>query len=90
MEEGYGFLSLLPPLVAITLCFITKRVLVSLFLGVFYRRPDHDSGNPLGELPMPLIRSWLHADEWNARLLIFNLLMGAGFLSFGDLVVVRP
>ena len=31
----YPWLSLLPPLVAIVLCFITKRVLPSLFVGVF-------------------------------------------------------
>jgi len=30
--KNYGFLSLLPPLVAITLCFLTKRVLASLFI----------------------------------------------------------
>lgn len=79
MEEGYGFLSLLPPLVAITLCFITKRVLVSLFLGVFTGGLIISSGNPLGGVAYALdtiIGSM--ADEWNARLLIFNLLMGAG------------
>jgi len=34
-EKSYGFLSLLPPLTAIVLCFITKQVLASLFIGIW-------------------------------------------------------
>ena len=79
MEEGYGFLALLPPLVAIALCFITKRVLVSLFLGVFTGGLIISSGNPLGGVAYALDKIiGSMADEWNARLLLFNLLLGAG------------
>ena len=35
METGYGFLALVPPVVAISLCFATKQVLISMFAGLF-------------------------------------------------------
>ena len=35
MENGYGILAILPPLIAIILCFKTKMVLPSLFAGIF-------------------------------------------------------
>ncbi len=35
MEVNYGILSIIPPIVAITLCFATKQVLVSMFAGLF-------------------------------------------------------
>ena len=35
MEVNYGLLALIPPVVAITLCFATKQVLVSMFAGLF-------------------------------------------------------
>lgn len=79
MQADYGFLTLLPPLIAIISCFITKRVLLSLFLGVFTGGMIFSTGNPFAAFVYSLeavIRSM--TDEWNARLLLFNLLMGAG------------
>ncbi|RXG62857.1 Na+/H+ antiporter NhaC family protein, partial [Candidatus Atribacteria bacterium 1244-E10-H5-B2] len=46
--KNYGFLSLLPPLVAITLCFLTKRVLASLFIGVWVGASILIGWNPIG------------------------------------------
>ena len=79
MEQGYGFLALLPPLVAIVLCFVTKRVLISLFLGVFTGGLIMSTGNPFGGIAYSL-KTVIGSitDEWNASLLVFNLLMGAG------------
>lgn len=76
---NYGILSLIPPFVAILLCFLTKRVLLSLFLGVFIGSILIVSGNPFSAVEYSLdtiIGSM--ADEWNARLLLFNLFMGSG------------
>lgn len=35
LTEGWGAWSILPPLVAITLAFVTKNVVISLFIGIF-------------------------------------------------------
>ncbi len=75
----FGILSLVPPIVAILLCFFTKRVLLSLFIGVFIGSLIIVSGNPFSAVEYSLdtlIGSM--ADEWNARLLLFNLFMGSG------------
>jgi Na+/H+ antiporter NhaC len=79
MENGYGALALLPPLVAIVLCFVTKRVLISLFAGIFAGGLVVAGGNPLGGIANSLdaiIASI--TDELNARILVFDLLMGSG------------
>ncbi|MFN3691347.1 MAG: Na+/H+ antiporter NhaC family protein [Fervidobacterium sp.] len=71
--------AILPPLVAIVLSFVTKNVLLSLFLGIFTGGLLMSSFNPFGAIGYSLstiIGSM--ADEWNAKLLLFNLLMGAG------------
>lgn len=79
MESGYGILTLLPPLVAIVLCFLTKRVLVSLFLGILTGGIILGGGNPFAgiEYSLDTIVGSI-TDPGNARLLLFNLLMGAG------------
>lgn len=79
MENGFGILTLLPPLVAIILCFLTKRVLVSLFLGILTGGIILSGGNPFAgiEYSLDTIVGSI-TDDWNARLLLFNLLMGAG------------
>lgn len=75
----YGWLAIIPPLVAIVLSFITKRVLISLFAGILTGGVIISGGNILhgvGYTLDTIVGSV--ADDWNARLLIFNLLMGAG------------
>lgn len=79
MESNLGILTLIPPLIAIVLCFITKRVLLSLFFGVFAGGVILSSGNPLGGIVYSLDKIiGSITDEWNASLLVFNLLMGSG------------
>ncbi len=71
--------SIVPPLVAIVLCFVTKNVLLSLFIGIFTGGLLLNSFNPItavGYSLQKIIGSI--ADEWNAKLLLFNFLMGAG------------
>lgn len=75
----YGLLSIVPPLVAIILCFWTKQVLLSLFVGILSGGMIIMGGNPFTGLEYTLdalVKSM--TDEWNARLLLFNLLMGSG------------
>lgn len=75
----YGWLAVLPPVVAIVLCFVTKRVLISLFAGIFTGALIISGFNPLAAAGYSLETIVAQVtDDWNARLLIFNLLMGAG------------
>ena len=77
--NDFGILALLPPLIAIILAFVTKRVLISLFLGIFTGGVIIVGGNPFAGIAYTLdtvIGSM--TDGWNAKLLLFNLLMGSG------------
>ena len=76
--EGTAW-SVLPPLVAIVLCFLTKNVLLSLFLGIFTGGLLLNGFNPIAGVVYSLEKIiGSMADEWNAKLLLFNLLMGSG------------
>lgn len=79
MEVDYGYWVVLPPLVAILLCFITKQVVVSLFVGILTGGMIIGGGNPLTGLEYSLnTLVGSVADEWNATILLFTLLMGSG------------
>lgn len=80
-EEGgspYGALSLLPPLLAIALAFLTKQVILSLFLGIFSGVMMLNGYNPfisfLRTLDSYILGSL--ADGWNAGIIIFTLSIG--------------
>ena len=74
----YGVLSLLPPLLAIALAFITKQVILSLFLGIFSGVMMLYGYNPfisfLRTLDTYILGSL--ADSWNAGIIIFTLSIG--------------
>lgn len=75
--KNYGFLSLLPPIVAIALCFLTKRVLASLFIGVWVGATILVGWNPIGGVTKTL--SYIvenAADSWNATILLFDFVVG--------------
>lgn len=74
----FGVLSLLPPLLAIVLAFITKQVLLSLFLGVFVGALLLYGGNPFYAFLRTLDQYILGSasDSWNAAILIFTLSIG--------------
>jgi Na+/H+ antiporter NhaC len=79
MEVDYGILVIIPPLVAILLCFLTKRVLFSLIMGIFSGGLIMATGNPFAAFKYSLDSTvGSITDSWNANLLLFNLLMGAG------------
>ncbi|NLX62004.1 MAG: Na+/H+ antiporter NhaC family protein [Tissierellia bacterium] len=79
-ENGtnFGWLSILPPLIAIVLAFVTKQVLVSLFLGTFIGATMLNGWNPfygfLRALDNYLVGAL--ADSWNAAIIIFLLAIG--------------
>ena len=75
--KNYGFLSLLPPLVAIVLCFVTRRVLASLFIGVWVGATILIGWNPIGGVTKTLAYIVENAaDSWNATILLFDFVIG--------------
>ncbi|WP_010477219.1 Na+/H+ antiporter NhaC family protein [Thermococcus zilligii] len=77
--SDFGVLSLLPPLVAIILAVWTKRVLFALFAGVWIGGVMASGWDIVGGT----IQTWSWVvgnvtDSWNATILVFDLLIGAG------------
>ena len=80
MDINYGILALIPPVVAISLCFATKQVLLSMFAGLFSGALVICSWNPLSAVSYSLdVIATNMAD--NVVLLLFTLFMGVG-ISF--------
>lgn len=77
-QPNFGILSLLPPLIAILLAFLTKQVILSLFLGIFVGVTMLNGWNPFYGLLRTLDQYILGsaADGWNAAILIFTLTIG--------------
>ena len=78
MIENFGWLSLLPPLVAIFLAIRTKQVVVSLFVGIWLGHIILNNGNPL--------LGFIHGidacinvltDKGNTQVIVFSALVGA-------------
>lgn len=80
MEVNYGLLALLPPIVAIGLCFATKQVLVSMFAGLFVGSLIISGWNPLAACAYSLDTIAVNMAD-NVILLLFTLFMGVG-ISF--------
>ena len=77
VAKNYGFLSLLPPLVAIALCFITKQVLASLFIGIWVGATILIGWNPISGVTKTLGYIVENAaDSWNATILLFDFVVG--------------
>lgn len=79
----YGFWTLLPPLLAIGLAFITKNVVLSLFIGVFsggYLIALNNNSvitsfiSAFGDIAMRIVISM--ADKWNAGIMLQVLCIG--------------
>jgi Na+/H+ antiporter NhaC len=76
--DSFGCLSLLPPLVAIVLAIATRRVLLSLFSGVFIGSALLASGDPLATITTLWRYLWgsvSHVDH--LHVFLFTWLMGA-------------
>ncbi|MDD3904566.1 MAG: Na+/H+ antiporter NhaC family protein [Sphaerochaeta sp.] len=81
---SFGIWGLIPPVLTITLAFITKDVMVSLFLGIFSGALIVAGGNPLIAIInlTDMIAGSLN-DGWNIRIFLFCALLGGlvGMLS---------
>ncbi len=74
---SFGIWGLIPPVLTITLAFITKDVMVSLFLGIFSGALIVAGGNPLVAIInlTDLLAGSLN-DGWNIRIFLFCALLG--------------
>lgn len=74
--DHYGFVSVIPPLLAIVLAIITKRVILSLFIGVLVGLFlfTGSIGGTLVELTEVLVGNL--TDDWQGRVLLFTVLLG--------------
>src|SRR5699024_3906559 len=74
-----GFLSVIPPIVAVALAIITKRVLFSLFISIWVGGLIAAGGDPFMAVGMTftLIKDVM-IDPWNARFLVMTALLGIG------------
>ena len=79
--ESYGWLSILPPIVAIGLAIRTKQVYLSLALFVLLGWTIMHGWNPLAGL-IASVDSYIAAvtDPDNARVLMFSVLIGCTWL----------
>lgn len=73
-----ALISLIPPLAAVVLALLTRRVNLSLFLSIWIGAWIF-TGNPLSAVAQTF--DWfakVMTDEWNARFLVLTSLLGAG------------
>lgn len=77
--EHYGFLAVIPPLLAIILSVITKNVVISLLAGLIFGTTVLSGGNPFNGFYV-LIKDYVFvqvADSYNAQSLTNMLIIGA-------------
>jgi Na+/H+ antiporter NhaC len=78
MSEQLGFLTLLPPLIAIVLAILTRQVFISLIVGIFLGYVILAGGNPwIGFLDTLQGLVDVFADAGNTRTIMFCALVGA-------------
>src|SRR5690625_3305343 len=73
------FLSIIPPVVAVVLAIVTRRVLISLFISIWIGGVIVAGGNPLSAVAYTF--TWMKdvmIDDWNARFLVMVALLGTG------------
>lgn len=77
--EHYGFWSILPPLLAISLSIITKEVLSSLIVGIMVGAMILTGGNLIKafEKAMETLITTAGDPSWNFRVLMFTALLGS-------------
>lgn len=82
--EHFGLWGLIPPVLTIALAFITKDVIVSLFLGILSGTLIVAGGNPFtAMLNLTDLLADMLNDGWNIRIFLFCALLGGlvGLLS---------
>ena len=80
-EAGYGWLSLVPPLLAIGLALVTRDVLVSLFLGIFCGALILEHWNPIAAFALTadnlLVRHFFDDGSGHVEIILFTCFLGA-------------
>ena len=79
--EHYGYWSVVPPLIAVLLAMLTRRIILSLFVGVFAACLILSSGNPL----TAVVRC-VSEDLFNSLLKVEHLQVFAFTLLVGGMV----
>lgn len=75
----FGIWSIVPPIVAVVLAILTKRVILSLFISIYVGALIYAGGNPLMAVSHSF--DWIvevMMDSWNARFLLLVTLLGTG------------
>lgn len=78
MEHSFGWLAVLPPIIAITLAITTREILLSLFLGIFSGGLILSGYNPIGALTktIEIVANSLGDEEFRIRVVIVVVLLG--------------
>lgn len=75
--EHFGAWGLIPPFLTIALAFITKDVIISLFIGIFSGALIVAGGNPFAAiLHLTDLLADMLSDGWNIRIFLFCALLG--------------
>ena len=77
MASDFGALSLVPPLLAIVLAIATRRAMLSLLLGVWVGGIIYSGSVGVAQM-FDWIISSIGESTFNAKILVFTLLLGAG------------
>ena len=96
----YGFLSLLPPLLAIGMALVTKQTILSLVVGLWFGVTIMNGWNPLVALPKMVSEFFIPqiGNEWNAGMIMLIVACGGfvylikvtgGAKAFGDAAIKR-
>lgn len=90
----YGWLTVIPPVLAITLALVTKRVVLSLLVGVLSGAFILSGYDPVGSLVLAAQIFWSKiTDTWNLSILVFLVSLGVivylvtmagGAAAYGD------
>src|SRR5699024_435356 len=89
-----SILSIIPPLIAVFLAIITRRVIISLFISIWVGGVIYAGGNPFTAVGYTF--TWMKdvmVDDWNARFLVMVALLGTGaafmFKTGGSMGLIR-
>jgi Na+/H+ antiporter NhaC len=75
--DSFGLWGIIPPLLTIVLAFVTKDVIVSLFLGILSATLIVVGGNPgIALVKLTDLLAGSLADGWNIRIFLFCALLG--------------
>ncbi len=74
----FGVLSLLPPLLAILLAIVTRRPMLSLFLGIWSGAIIYTESLGIGQTFDWIVGAIIADDGFHVQILLFTLLLGSG------------